>query len=107
MIQDTHTHTDTGTHTQIQAHTHTCRCTHIPDASLDSVTSYGGAGFDDVSVCQARAEINLRVKRTGEMRQGGFSINSVIIADVRRGWRGRADAVGKLIACTRFRAGGN
>lgn len=92
MIQDTHTHT------HIQAHTHTCRCTHIPDASLDSVTSYGGAGFDDVSVCQAGAEINLRVKRTGEMRQGGFSINSVIIADVRRGWRGRADAVGKPIA---------
>lgn len=38
--------------------THTRRCTHIPDASLDSVTSYGRAGFNDVSVCQAGAEIN-------------------------------------------------
>ena len=85
MIQDTHTHTHTLTHTHIHTGAHTCRCTHIPDASLDSVTSYGRAGFDDVSVCQGGAEINLRVKRTGEMRQGGFSISSVIIADVRRG----------------------
>lgn len=45
--------------------THKCRCTHIPDASLDSVTLYSRAGFDDVSVCQAAAEINLRVRRAG------------------------------------------
>ena len=41
-----------------------------------------------VSVYQSGAEINLRVKRTGEIRRGGFSIDSVIIADVRRDDRG-------------------
>lgn len=69
--------------------THTRRCTHIPDASLDSVTSYGRAGFNDVSVCQAGAEISLCVKRTREMRQEGFSNNSVITTGVRLDDRGR------------------
>lgn len=71
------------THTCERTHAHTCRCTHIPDASIDSVTLCSGAGFDDVSVCQAEAEINLCVE-DGEMRQGGFRMSSVIITDVRQ-----------------------
>lgn len=47
---------------ETHTHIHICRCTHIPDASRDSVTSCSGAGFDGMSVCQAGAEINLRVK---------------------------------------------
>lgn len=35
-----HTHTHTSTRALA------CRCIHIPDASLDSVTSHRGAGFD-------------------------------------------------------------
>lgn len=39
------------------------------------------------------------------MRQGGFSINSVIITDVRRDDGGGPIAVGKLIAAARFERG--
>ena len=55
---------ETHTHLHGYIHAHTCRCTHIPNASRDSVTLYSRAGFDGASVCQAGAEINLCVKRT-------------------------------------------
>jgi len=62
---DTKRHTETHTHRHRHTHRHTQRCMHIRDASLDSVTLYSGAGFDDLCICQTKAEINLRVKRVG------------------------------------------
>lgn len=53
---------------------------HIPDASIDSVTLYSRAGFNDVSVCQTGAEINL-YKENEEMSRNSFIISYVKLHD--------------------------
>lgn len=53
---------------------------HIPDASIDSVTLYSRAGFNDVSVCQTGAEINL-YKENEQMSRNSFIIGCFKLHD--------------------------